>query len=66
MPRTELYAVVCRDCETETTVAETVWPATRVDPADGETKPEECPKCGLPFSESENWTLLEPEDVWPH
>lgn len=62
---TELFEVTCADCATETTVTQTTWPATRIDPADGETTPEECPKCGLPFSESSEWILLEPDEVWP-
>jgi len=62
MPNTEVYEVTCSECETETTVAVTRWPATRTDPADGETSPEECPKCGKPFNDTDNWAESEPPE----
>lgn len=62
MPTTTVYEVTCSGCETETTVAMTYWPATRWDPPDGETSPEECPKCGRPFDDSDSWSESEPPE----
>lgn len=66
MPFTEVYEVTCSECEAETTVAVTTWPATRYDPPDGETKPEECPKCGHSFDESDKWESSEPPEPDHH
>jgi len=65
MPSTELFDVACSVCDTETAVAVTIWPATRIDPADGETTPEECPKCGHPFGDDDKWERSEPPDREP-
>lgn len=66
MPLTTVYTVTCSECETETTVACTHWPATRWDPADGETTPEECPTCGHPFGEADGWDEQEPPEPDHH
>lgn len=61
--RTTVYDVEC-ECGEETTVAVTYWPATRTDPADGETSPEECPKCGatfVDFDKAQVWVEREPD-----
>ena len=60
--RTEVFEVTCGECGTETTVAETYWPATRWDPADGETSPEECPKCGKPWDETDERVESDPPE----
>lgn len=66
MPYTTVYEATCSECETETTVAITVWPATRWDPADGETSPEECPKCGHPFDDTDEYVEHEPPEPDHH
>jgi hypothetical protein len=66
VPVSTLYDVTCSECGAETAVAETVWPATRHDPADGETSPEECPGCGHPFGQSDEWREAEPPEPDHH
>ena len=70
MARTEVFEVTCSECETETTVAVIRYPATLYDPPDGETKPEECPKCGKPWDDDDKWEDSEPPepdyDEWRH
>ncbi len=66
MPRTEVYDVTCAECGTETTVGITRYPATRYEPADGETSPEECPKCGKPFNDVDRWGESEPPEPDPY
>jgi hypothetical protein len=61
MPTTTVYDVTCSECGTETTVAETYWPATRYDPPDGETSPEECPKCGHCWDSTDSRAEVEPD-----
>lgn len=60
MPVTTVYEVTCAECGAETTVADTVMPATRFSPAEGETSPEECPECGKPFDQDDDWQETEP------
>jgi len=66
MPQTKLYDVTCRECGHETEVAETCWPATTLNPADGELSPEECPRCGNPFDQSDLQDEIEPPEPDPH
>ena len=40
--------------------------ATRYEPPDGETSPEECPKCGHPFGEEDKWEESEPPEPDHH
>jgi len=65
MPETSVYEVVCADCGVQTTVGVTRYPATRYEPADGSTDPEECPSCGKPFDPSDNWQESEPPEPEP-
>lgn len=66
MPHTEVYDVTCSECGAETAVAVTHWPATRYDPPDGETNPEECPKCGHFFGDDDRWQEAEPPEPDPY
>jgi rRNA maturation protein Nop10 len=66
MPLTTLYDVTCRECGAETIVASTYWPATRHEPADGELSPEECPKCGEPYSQDDLQHEVEPPEREPY
>ena len=66
MPDTRVHEVTCADCGVETTVGVTLWPATRHEPADGQTSPEECPKCGKPFGPEDEWRESEPPEPDPH
>jgi hypothetical protein len=66
MPITNVYEVTCASCKTETTVAEHVWPATRTSPAEGELGPEECPSCGKPFDQEDEWKDSEPPEPDHH
>lgn len=65
MPTTRIYNVEC-ECGEETMVAITHWAATRYEPPDGETSPEECPNCGRSFVDGEDtngqtWSEVEPD-----
>lgn len=60
MAITTVYDVICADCGAETVVADTHIPATRYHPAEGERSPEECPECGKPFDDEDDWQETEP------
>lgn len=63
--RSNVYDVVCSDCGAETAVVEEYIPATRHDPAEGQTSPEECPGCGKPFDQDDRWVEAEPPEPEP-
>lgn len=66
MATTTVYEVTCSGCDEETTVVETVMHATRFAPAEGETSPEECPKCGKHFDDDDDWQEGEPPEPDHH
>jgi hypothetical protein len=59
---TRVYDVTCHACKVESQVGEVHYPATRYDPPDGETQPEECPSCGEPWGEFSLWVEAEPPE----
>lgn len=61
MPFTNLLVATC-ECGATTAVTEVYWPATRIDPADGEIEPTECSGCGAEFDSSTKYEKDEPPD----
>lgn len=60
--QTRYMTATCGECAATTDVVEVYWPATRYDPPDGETNPEECSGCGAGWDSGTIYVDAEPPE----